>query len=83
MKNPDTQEVCHIMINNVQDLDKLRLSKYYQSDTKMCISRSGDYLCKIDLYYLVEQPVKLLGYIQLWINGRLTVKLYGEGHLAG
>ena len=34
VKNPDTQEVCHIMINNVQDLDKLRLSKYYQSDTK-------------------------------------------------
>ena len=34
VKNPDTQEVCHIMINDAKDLDKLRLSKYYQSDTK-------------------------------------------------
>lgn len=34
VKNPDTQEVCHIMIDDGQDLDKLRLSKYYQSDTK-------------------------------------------------
>lgn len=34
-KDPETQEVCHIMIDNEKDLDLLRLSKYYQSNTKM------------------------------------------------
>lgn len=31
-KNPNTREVYHIAIDNEQELDKLRLSKYYQSN---------------------------------------------------
>lgn len=32
--NPDNRQVLHTMIENPAQLDKLRLSKYYQSDTK-------------------------------------------------
>lgn len=34
IKNPDTQEVYHTMVDNIQGIDPLRLSKYYQSDTR-------------------------------------------------
>lgn len=33
-KDPDTWEVYHVMTDSMQELDKLRLSKYYQSDTR-------------------------------------------------
>jgi len=33
-KDSETWEVCHVMADNAESLDKLRLSKYYQSNTK-------------------------------------------------
>jgi len=33
-KDSETWEVCHVMADNAESLDRLRLSKYYQSNTK-------------------------------------------------
>lgn len=40
----DTKEVRHIIIHNSQELDKLRLSKYYQSETEGVYKKTIDYL---------------------------------------
>lgn len=45
-KDTETQEVCHIMIDSVNELDKLRLSKYYQSDTKKVYQQVKEMLMK-------------------------------------
>lgn len=83
VKNPDTQEVCHIMINNVQDLDKLRLSKYYQSDTKNVYQQIRGLLMQDRFVLFSGTACQVAGLYSALDKWRLTVKLYGEGHLAG
>lgn len=49
--NPETKEVKHIIVDNVDELEKLRLSKYYQSNTDGVYKRVLAYL-KQDKYVM-------------------------------
>ncbi|QOV18870.1 4Fe-4S binding protein [Blautia liquoris] len=84
-KKTDTQEVCHIMIDDEDGLNKLRLSKYYQSDTKKVYQQE---MLKQNRYVLFSgtacQVAGLYSALERWkINvnfpEKLTLSLF-HGH---